>query len=334
MKIWILFGEKSWNETIFFDDFLKNLQFLNKDNILNIYNNSNFKQIFLLKKLIQDKNNTIISFDLLKPIFYNKNVFQVVSNLEKLFYPDLVNTKFINKYSYLYIVKSNLKKAKKIICYSEKTKKDLNEKLNISEEKIKVIAPFFYGSPEINSKINIKNKHQITWEYLIYDCWVWNNKNIKRLLEALFEINKTQNLNLIFIWNEISCDLEIRNLMINLDLKDKIIFVWIPLDNELWLYYKQSIWVIYPVLYDDFPISLSSWINYNCPIIASQTEELNKIFENSISYFSWNSSSDMSKKIKQFIKKPVEEVDYSNIIKKYNTKKFINNLFDLIKKYE
>jgi len=104
----------------------------------------------------------LISFEQTFPIFYKSRVIQIIPTLENILFPDLSHTKFFKKYTSLFIIKNSLKKSHKIICFNTQTKNELNEKLNISEEKIEVISPFFPSSPEISSKIDIKTKHCLT----------------------------------------------------------------------------------------------------------------------------------------------------------------------------
>gem|GEM_PF-2121259 len=49
-----------------------------------------------------------------------------------------------------------------MICFSEKTKNEINEKLNISKNNIKVFTPFFNKNSDLSSNINIKNKHSLS----------------------------------------------------------------------------------------------------------------------------------------------------------------------------
>jgi hypothetical protein len=81
----------------------------------------------------------LISFDDTRPIFYNNESIQIISSLEKILYPNLAYTKFLKKNTFLFTIKSNIKKSKTIICFDDKTKKDINEKLNIHEKKIKIV---------------------------------------------------------------------------------------------------------------------------------------------------------------------------------------------------
>lgn len=336
MKIWIDV-RTFWNiYKKFFEEFLESFQNKNENDLINIYKedkkNNNFfsEQILFLKKLLKDKNDILVSFEQTFPLFYSGRVFQIIPSLENILYPDLVNTKFLKKYSSLFVLKNSLKKSYKIICFNEQTKNELNEKLNISEDKIEIINPFFTCSPKENSKIDIKTKHCLTWDYIIYDNETGSNKNIKRFFESIVEINKETKLNIMFIWNKIANDVEIREMLIKMWLKDLVVFTWIPTENELWLYYKQSIWVIYPTIYDGFPFSLSNAINYNTPIISSNLNEVRNIFWNKINYFSPISVISIKNEILALMKEKPNP-NYKEILEKYSKEKFVDNLISLIK---
>lgn len=348
MKIWIDARNFSINNYEFIKEFLENVSKNDKENFYNVYGdiyedfNDNIKinswkkynsffseQTSFLKKLKKDKNDILISFDDTRPIFYKWDVIQVISSLENILYPNLKYTKFIKKYSYLFTIKSNIKNAKQIVCFDEKTKRNLNEKLNIHEKKIKVIKWFFTKNILPTSQIDIKAKHNIIWNYIIYDSLVWVNKNIKRFLESIKEINKTEKLNVVFIWNEISDDLETRQLVLSQDLQKNCFFVWNIDKKELWIYYKNSVWVIYPPIYESFPKSLSNAVFYNTQIIASESEEIKNIFWDKISYFQPLSTNDMIEKLKTFLIQK-QNTNYEEIKEIYSGKNFFEEILKAV----
>jgi hypothetical protein len=166
---------------MFIDELINTISLKDKTNYYNIYadskikienenikiiNTEGFKSYFseqtsFLNRLNKDKNDIVIFFDDNRPIFYNKDSIQIISSLEKILYPNLNYSKFFKKNIYLYTIKSNIKKSKIVVCFDDKTKKDINEKLNIHEKKIKIISGFFSKNMEPTSKIDIKTKHNI-----------------------------------------------------------------------------------------------------------------------------------------------------------------------------
>lgn len=347
MKIWIDFRSFSFENKDFICEIIREFEKIDLIKNINIYCNFDIEltttkthiiktrinksiiieQFLFHKRLLTDKNTFFITFNNTKPIFYNKNVIQISSWLENILYPEFENTKFIKKQLLNFIIKSNYKNAKKVIAYNKKSKIDINEKLNISDWKISIINCFFPKPPENTSQIDIKTKHSILWDYVIFDSWLWWNKNIKRLLESIKEINQKKDLSLVFIWNDISNNIEIRETVLSMWLKEKIIFAWIPQESEIGLYYKWSIWVIIPSIYENFPLNLNRAIYFSTKIACSEIDELVEIFWDKAYYFSPISTTDMVRELNRLIDNKDKNINYDKIIENYNSKNFIKNLF-------
>lgn len=346
MKIWIDIRNSSKTKSEFCKNFVTYFIQKNTAHELTIYSDKSFiaewnivhwnyqsvfwEQVLFANKLFKDKNDLIFTFDDTFPLIYKNSVIQIIPSLENILYPNLENTKLIKKYSYLYTIKKNLKNDKKIVCFTENTKKELNEKLNIHEDKLICIPPFFPSSPENTSKVDAKALLWITNDYFIYDYNYPSNNNLKRVLEAIKELNKTQHIHLVILWNKNANNREIRELILQLELSNIVIFAWMPDSKELGSYYKQSRWVIYPIIYDNFPISLSNAIHYNTPIIASENSEILEIFWENITYFSPISVSSMKKNLQIFLDSNIHEADYSYVNNHYNLESFYNKLISLI----
>lgn len=342
MKIWLDIRNLSLEQKNFSQILVQTLAKRCEEHVLNVYSKTHiddvrlildkkfswflWEQFFFAKRLLDDKNDLIITFHDNFPIIYKKRFIQVVSSLEKLLYPSIEFSGTIKKHSYQSILKNNLKNAEKVICFDEKTKKDINEKLNIDESKIEVIPWFFYGydsqKNDLWISIDIKQKHSLSGEYMIYDSETGSNKNIKRLLEAL---SKTS-ANLIFIGNKISSDIEVRELVMQLGIKEKVIFAGVPDAKEMPYYYEQSSGVIFPILYGSFPFSLNRALHFWTPIFSSHIEELRNILWAEAEYFSPISTLEMTQMIEKAIKKKKASVNYDAILKNYTQEKFIDNL--------
>lgn len=347
MKIWIDIRNASKNKNNFTKDLVDYLVWNKKENLLNIYADKWFEvewkivqeafstfwweQTLFLQQLKKDKNDVIFSFEETFPIWYSGEVILVIPSLETILYPDIENTKLLKKYSHLYTIKKNLKNAKKIVCFTESTQRELNEKLNISEEKIVTIAPFFPSSKEIKLTLDIKAKLGIQWDYFIYDYNYYSNNNLKRVLEAIKEIAKQREIYLVILGSKNANNREIRELILSLDISKNILFAGTPDGNELGCYYKESLGVIYPIIYDNFPMTLHHALNYNTPILASDNTETRNIFGESITYFSPISVSSMVKNITTFLDAGKKVPNYESVKNKYNISDFYNNLISIIR---
>lgn len=281
------------------------------------------EQTTFYKILKKDKNELMVFFDYHKPIFYRKHFVLLVNSLENIYYQnfDTLTTKQI----YLLLLKSALKRADKIICFDGNTVDELSERFNIKETKVSVIKSFF---PWINSlnkdnllKLETKNKYNIKKDFFIYSSWIGIQKNIERLLSLIKRLKDSwKAVDLVFLGNDVSKELYIREVIIEQELQNEIHFLWEIKNDEKRNLYSESLWTIIPSFYEPFPFSLTDSVISNSPIISSNIESIKQIFNDTISYFSPISTSDLEKSILLFLdnKKPEKNITYDSIIKKYN----------------
>lgn len=285
---------------------------------------------FLLKK---DNNNLMIFFNEKKPLLYKWKYLLFIKDLKELHYKKEKST-FSEKIEELFL-NTSLKEANKIICFDNQTLNELNEKLNIKENKLEILYPFFTKDKTSDNKIisNIKTKFSIKWEYFIYSWGNWNNKNLSKLVEVINKLNKRKSIvSLVILDQSITEDINFRNDVIEKDIVEKIFFIWETTLEEKKAFYNEAIWTIFPSLYESFPFDLTESITYNSPILSSSIKQIKEIMWDSISYFSPVSIIDIIEAIENFIEKWKKEVDYKEIFEKFNPENSSKELLKIIKK--
>jgi len=355
MQIWLdLRFLKSWDKySTFVAVLIQNIIHLDSENTYTLYLSDKTKtkfpaqlkveyikeepgslseQVKFNNKLKKDNNFLMIFFNEKKPLLYKWNYILFIKDLKKLHYQD--NTNSLNIFLENLFLKTSLKNAKKVICFENHTKHELNEKLNISEEKIEVLYPFFTLTKIPSAKVitNIKTKFSINWEYFIYSGWEWNNKNLSKLIEVFQKLNKRWcEVSLVVLDQDITEDVTFRKEVIDSWIVEKIFFVWITTPEEKKAFYHYSIWSIFPTLYESFPFDLTESISYKSPILASSLKQIKEIMWDSISYLSPVSTIDMIEAIQNFISKPKQHTDYKEINNKLTPEKSAKELINLIK---
>jgi len=308
--------------------------FTNKNfwNYFNFWNSQTklFKNGFIKDNLnfwnFLNKNNFdfAIFFSSKSPIFYKKKYILFVETLANIHFPN--NQNVIRKYLDNFFFTKNIKKATKICVFNEITKDEINDKYNIFEWNIEIINWAFLKK-ELEKQENLSDlriKYNIKWDFYIYSAWAWNDKNLWKLIEVFKKIEK----NLLILDEETIKDVNFRKKVINENLINKIFFIWETNLFEKDFFYRNSLWVLYPVLYSNFPFYLNDALNYNKEIFASNLKIIKNIFENKISYFNPNNTEDF---IKTLETKKGENIDYDDIFTKYNIEKSSINLNKIIK---
>ena len=291
------------------------------------------EQTSFFKLLRKDNNDLMIFFDHHKPIFYKWEYYILIHSLKDYYYQNFNN--LISKIKYHVLLKQNLIKSNKIICFDLNSKNEFIEMLNIEEERIKIIPPFFINKTSSlynNLVIDIKSKYNINNDFFIYSWWEWIEKNIDRLIQAFFKINKKRNkkIDLVVLWEDISMNIHLRNLIIDKNLQNNIHFLWLIKQNEKYYIYENALWVIFPSLYESFPFKLSEPLYNNKPLIVSNLDSIKKILWDKAYYFSPISTSSIVETLNNFIENWKRKIDYSDILKKYNKLSSAQKLLDII----
>lgn len=177
-----------------------------------------------------------------------------------------------------------------IICISQSTKRDLIERFNAPENKIKVI---YHGN---SLKLNVTEPAIHKNPYLFYVGVRKGYKNFDALYKAYKSssiINSEYNLVCFgggkFSRKEISA-------FKNDKLKDKI-FHYSGSDIVLANLYKYASLFIYPSKYEGFGIPLLEAMHYGCPIISGDKSSLPEVAGDAAEYFDTESFEDLMNKI-------------------------------------
>ncbi len=286
----------------------------------------------LNSKFKKEKFDLMIFFNEYKPITYNEDYILVIPSLQRLFFGPF-KTSF-SKYYYLKLINSNLKNAKKIICFDKQTLGDLNERFNIKEDKIEIIKWFFplrkeNLENEVN-KIDIKNKYNLKGDYIIYDSMESSIKNLDKVLLAIKKMREQWNiLNLLILWDDAWKNLEFRKIVLDYEISDLVFFVWEVADNDKISYYKQSMGLVFPNIYSTFPFELNNALIFETPIIANDLDSIKEATLWELEYFNSLSNTDTLTALTYFLKKK-KSINYNKILWSNVWESYVKNLQEII----
>jgi glycosyltransferase involved in cell wall biosynthesis len=226
-------------------------------------------------------------YDIFHPTYYDtyflnrkkKNPFVITCH-------DLIHEKFSKLYPE-FNLKSKLveqkikllKTADKIISVSESTKKDLIDIYNIPEEKIKVIyLACSFPENNINECDISKDK------YILYVGSRRIYKNFHFMLESISNILIKENIILLCAGSN-PFDKDELNLFNKLKVCNKIKHIKFTSESELVYLYKNSIFFIFPSLYEGFGIPILEAFSSKCPVLISKGSSLEEIAGDAAEYF-------------------------------------------------
>jgi glycosyltransferase involved in cell wall biosynthesis len=292
--------KKSFNSVL--PILISNNFYLEKSNLQYInYQTTNlfFRKFFsLINKLSTIIYTPFIKYDIYHPTYYNPFLMAITANKPfVLTIHDMIHEKFPE-----FLLNNDptrerkfimAKRANKIIAVSENTKKDIVEFYGISPDKIDVIHHGdSLGSVNINGLSNI----DIPEKYILYTGQRAGYKNFTNFILA----SKKSLLNDEKLFVVCAGGGQFNHSELQFFKKNNLFNKIIQLncnDQKLKLLYTNSIFFIYPSLYEGFGIPLLEAMSSNTAILCSDTSCFPEVAADAAIYFNPNSILDIEKKI-------------------------------------
>ncbi len=196
-------------------------------------------------------------------------------------FPQLVKKEEINVFRNQ--IEAAVNRADKIIADSQNTKKDLINLFNIRNDKIEVI---YLGVDEVYHPIRTqellretKNKYNLPREFILFVGTIEPRKNLKRLIEAFYELKKNKSIEhgLVIVGEKgWLCD-DIFETLGKLHLNQDVIFAGYIPESELPLIYNAADLFVFPSLYEGFGLPPLEAMACGVPVVTSNVSSLPEV---------------------------------------------------------
>lgn len=229
-----------------------------------LQNNLQSKKIFEAKKF-----HMMLFFGSSVPLGYKRPYIIVMESLKEIFFP---RKEWLARKIHTIQLKNAIKNSFQILTLDKHSPLELNDHLNISEEKLGSISWFFPQVPkqEIPLDIDIALKHNLKAPYFLYDSWSEVHTNFDIILKSLKYLRESWVLvHILIICDQTTHDLDIRAKVIEYDLHTQIHFIGHVEAKLTRSYYEQSAWVLFTSIYESFPFQFSRAISYGARIFAN-----------------------------------------------------------------
>ena len=299
------------------------------------------EQIFLPLKLWRLKCDLVHFPHFNVPLLYRGKFVVTIHDLIMYKFPNermTTRNKWIYKIKYWLhkvVVKSAVKRAKKVIAVSEWTKRDVVDEFGVEAGKVEVIYegcnPNLQMHPNATNSTNdakmrnVREKYGISGPYLLYVGNAYPHKNLERLIRAVSDVGCRmsdvgfKNLQLVLVGKE---DYFYKKLKAySLKLTADIIFTDHVSNGELVQLYQNAEAYVFPSLYEGFGLPGLEAMSYGVPVVSSNASCLPEIYGEAALYFEPTDIGDISRKIIQILG---DEVLRRSLVKKG---------FERIKKY-
>ncbi|MCX7820909.1 MAG: glycosyltransferase family 4 protein [Brevinematales bacterium] len=233
------------------------------------------------------------------PIFNIPAKYRVTTIHDVCHLTEYSDLSFIKKLYASFLFKNSIKKSDLVFTVSNFTKKELISKLRLSEKfskKIKVV----YEAFEID--LNLKEKPiGLPENYILYVGNIKKHKNIIGLINAFSIVSKKYpELFLVLVGKKdkfISGNINIEEIVKEKGISSKVVFTGVLTDEELISVYKNAKLLILPSFYEGFGLPPLEAMAHNCPVILSDIEVFQEIYEDSVIYCNPNIEENIAEKI-------------------------------------
>ena len=168
-----------------------------------------------------------------------------------------------------------LKKAIKVTTDSELGKKNICYRYGIDESRVKILK-FLPQTMNNDKYINIKEKHNISNNYIYYPAQFWAHKNHIYILKALKILKEQYNLTIdtIFTGSDYGNLNYILEKAHEFDIKKQVHYLGFVDDEEIPNLYKQSIALVMPTYFGPTNIPPLEAFSLNVPVCYSDLDGL------------------------------------------------------------
>jgi len=254
-----------------------------------------FFPFWLLNKKIDLVHFTYFSF----PVFCPKKFILTIHDLIPWHYatgkastlPKFIY--FVKQFFYKIILWIGARRAVKIIAVSESTKKDIIKTLHINPEKIEVI---YEG---VDQKLQKKSEVKLPRNFILYVGNAYPHKNLERLLQAYAAVcKKNSDINfpkLVLAGPDDYFYKLIKKQVIDMNLKDFVIFSGLVKDTQLNFLYKNAKGFVTASLSEGFGLPGLEAMSFGCPLACSDIGIFKEIYTDVPRYFNPEKIEDIQK---------------------------------------
>ncbi len=251
-----------------------------------------WREQFFLPRIIKKLKPDLVHFPHWNvPLFFNDNFVVTIHDLLLLHYPSRHASTlspvlyWIKNKLFLLVLKHAARASKKIITVSEFTKKDIENTLKIKSEKI-ITALLSPLSTKDFIDIDTNKKYSITKPYWLYVGVAFPHKNLETLLTAwqIFCDKYNKNYQLVlagkknYFYQRLEKTIAEKNIQ-NITLTDFVD------DDTLANLYKKAALYVFPSLYEGFGLPPLEAMQYDLPVISSNSTCLPEILGDAAIYF-------------------------------------------------
>jgi glycosyltransferase involved in cell wall biosynthesis len=232
-----------------------------------------------------------------------------------------------------------LKKAIKVTTDSELGKKNICYRYGIDESRVKILK-FLPQTMNNDKYINIKEKYNISNNYIYYPAQFWAHKNHIYILKALKILKEQYNLTIdaIFTGSDYGNLNYILEKAHEFDIKKQVHYLGFVDEEEISNLYKQSIALVMPTYFGPTNIPPLEAFSLNVPVCYSDLEGLREQVGEAAFLMNLKDPHSLVKHLLTILEDNNIVTDKillgQNIINSWTDKDFLNGIYNILDEYK
>jgi glycosyltransferase involved in cell wall biosynthesis len=173
--------------------------------------------------------------------------------------------------------------ADRIITVSEASKRDILQYFRIPPERVEVIYngidDRYWLPPDEEQIERVRQRYQLTDQFLLYAGNIRPHKNLERLIEAFHQLRRGEfeHLKLLIIGDEISKYATLRRAVHRYKLHKHVRFLGFVPDETLAALYRLAAVFVFPSLYEGFGLPPLEAMASGTPVVTSNVSSLPEV---------------------------------------------------------
>ncbi len=300
------------------------------------------KELFTISNKIRRFNADIYhSPHYTVPLFKIKPTIAMIHDLIHIKFPEYLPSKFARFYA-RWMIKHAVTTSDHLITISEWSKKDILNEFNLSPDKITVVnsavIDSFQKMDDALVHEFLSGQLKINKPYLFYCGAFKPHKNLTTLLQAFHRVNRELCPYLVLAGDELASYPSLKEQVMRLDLKDRIIAPGRISTDHLVYLYNGAAGFIFPSEYEGFGLPPLEAMQCGVPVIASNASCMPEVLGDAALYFEPKSVEQLTSQINRLL----SDTDLRqnliqngvNQVKKYSWPKTAQKILDIYQKFE
>lgn len=234
------------------------------------------------------------------PVFYKKPFVVTIHDMVHHKISGHKKSTLIFFYGYKYVISQAAKNARVIITVTNAAKKDIVELLKVRPEKVAVIyeAPFLKAAPP-KAIERVKQLFLLKRPYFLFVGTLERKKNIISLAQGfdLFMGKYKLDMDLVFVGKADRHYPHIKFEAMNIKHNNRLVFTDFVSDDDLSALYQGAYAFVTASMHEGFGLPGVEAMQFGLPVLASNTDVFNEVYDNAAIYFDGLNPEDIAEKM-------------------------------------